>query len=486
MTLKKKVVGERSRSYDTFEESSSSAVQNNPSSSQKPDKSKLAGEEAQNLATSQSFWRDEDETLPRQPTSSRPGRMGHPAELEARGPYQDDPNDPPPIYTPSDSVATPLTPSSPVAARAQPHPQSQPQVGDPSSPTSPTHPTTPYEDSPRPSTEENESYARSTLLELAQQRSNRHPRRRGCGGPLNALSEHRKDRERRRFRKICWFTLALSLCLWFMIPGMLSGKAHTHTPGWWHQHNDSSRNPIPSSSPNNPLPGLNREYHQHETSQSITGSFPLYDVLDLSTTSGSIIIDVEPHPGPNPAVMKLSTRSGSIRVRMGSGIVPWLPSSDATNRTFQSTLETTSGSVSGSLLAGNGGTTAIETQSGSLSLTIHALDSGGPKGSTSKLSTTTQSGSQNIKVSSSSTEDLKNWEAEHVVRGSGSMGLSYPRRWVGRLEMRSMGSGSLSARGSGLVLERGGSKEVSGWRGDREGRVVAVEAQGSGSVRFLC
>lgn len=224
MTLKKKNPSDRSRSYDTFEDSSASSGPN--TSSQKSDKVELPGEEAQRLTSSQGFWRDEDEQHQRQ-SSSRPQVMGN--ELEARGPYQDDPSDPPPIYTPSDTTATATsTPPSPVAARAQPHLQ---DVGDhPSSPTTdshfadqPSHQEAPAE--PRRMSEEAEEdmYASSPLLERAE---GHHQSQVARSSRCHWRSDYTKDQncKRRRFKKGCWFAFALVLCLWLMIPGLISDK----------------------------------------------------------------------------------------------------------------------------------------------------------------------------------------------------------------------------------------------------------------------
>jgi len=57
-----------------------------------------------------------------------------------------------------------------------------------------------------------------------------------------------------------------------------------------------------------------RRYSRHETSNAISGTFTLWDSLDLSTTSGSISITLDVKPGRNPAILKLKAQSGSIRV----------------------------------------------------------------------------------------------------------------------------------------------------------------------------
>lgn len=183
--------------------------------------------------------------------------------------------------------------------------------------------------------------------------------------------------------------------------------------------------------------------------------------------------------------MKLKTQSGSVRIQMGRGIVPWLPSSDETNRTFETSISTQSGSVGGSLVAGNGGLTTVETGSGSIKLTVHVLDLG-PKGQNSRLETTSSSGSQSLTVASSSSHDLRNLEATHLVRQSGSQRIEYPRRWLGKLHMQSRGSGSMSASGSGLQFDQDSNREKYGWRGDGELNEVEIIGLGSGSARFSC
>ena len=206
MTLKKKSAGERSLSYDTFEDSAATGSSN--SVPQKSDKSKAAGDEAQRLA-SQGFWREDYEQPSQQPAGSTSPAMGNAPEVVH--PYQDDPRDPPPIYTPSDTTAT-STPPSPVAARAQPH-----QVGDPPSQASASQSIIPEGDEARNS--EDGSYASSPLLERAETHPTSATSQSACHWHGDA-----KMHKRRRFKKACWFTFALVLCLWLMIPGIMNDK----------------------------------------------------------------------------------------------------------------------------------------------------------------------------------------------------------------------------------------------------------------------
>ena len=202
--------------------------------------------------------------------------------------------------------------------------------------------------------------------------------------------------------------------------------------------------------------------------------------------SGSIVINIEPQPGDKPAVLRLSSKSGSIRVQMGKGIIPWLPSSHDTNRTFDTQISAQSGSVSGSLLAGNGGTTRIETRSGSISMDIHILDLG-PSGQTSKLGTYAQSGSQALRVMSSASSELRNLEAEHIAYGSASFKIDYPKKWYGQLHMVSQGSGSMMARGDHLDIVQRSNREIYAYRGEgKDLKQVEIIGEGSGSAVFSC
>lgn len=183
--------------------------------------------------------------------------------------------------------------------------------------------------------------------------------------------------------------------------------------------------------------------------------------------------------------MRIKTQSGSVRINMGKGIIDWPAASDNANRTFETSINTHSGSVNGDILAGNGGLTTIETSSGSIKLHVEVLDIG-PKDNTSRLETITGSGSQGISVTSLSAHELRNLEALHLVRQSGSARVQYPTSWQGKLHMQSMGSGSMKASGYGLQFAQDGDREKFAWRGHGDLKDVEVIERGSGSARFSC
>ncbi len=184
--------------------------------------------------------------------------------------------------------------------------------------------------------------------------------------------------------------------------------------------------------------------------------------------------------------MRLTTASGSINIRMAGGSwMPWVPTPQVqTNRTLDLRLSTFSGSINGNVLAGNGGTTELSTRSGSQSVSIYTVGVG-QNDTTTRILTSSQSGSQHLKVVSSSEDDVRAIQAKHFMAGSGSLGIDYPRTWMGKVHAFLGGTGSVGVSGSDLQ-KQGGGKDVYAWRGTGDLKEVEVYGQGSGSIRFSC
>jgi len=287
-------------------------------------------------------------------------------------------------------------------------------------------------------------------------------------------------------KNLCWFSFALLLCLWLMIPALC--KALSNDKG----SQFPNLGPKPSTPSAAPWPPPKREHREHETSHSISGTYQLYDVLDLSTTSGSISVTVEVQPGEKPAVLRLSSASGSVRVQMvsGGGLFKSKPrtiSDAAQTRVLMTDISTQSGSVSGDVVHGNGGKTSISTQSGSVHVSIYTVGVT-EDDPTSILSISTTHGSQNVNVLAplASTEAVRAIEGTHTVRGSGSMNIRYPTEWEGVVHVKAHGMGSVSADGRGLVVQKEGRGELYGYKGMKEGKTIEILEQGSGSVHFSC
>jgi hypothetical protein len=239
-----------------------------------------------------------------------------------------------------------------------------------------------------------------------------------------------------------------------------------------------------------PWPPEKREHREHETFRSISGTYQLYDLLDLSTTSGSISVTVEVQPGDKPAVLRLASTAGSINVRMTSGgglFKKRLVSEAARSRVLQTEISVGAGSVSGNIVHGNGGSALISTNAGSINLDIYAVGVS-EMDARSSLSTVSNHGSQNVRVYSdvTNTEPIRALQASHQVRGSGSMTIEYPTEWEGMVHLTSYGSGSIGASGRGLVVRKESSHELYGYKGPKEGTKVEISELGSGSVRFSC
>jgi len=164
-------------------------------------------------------------------------------------------------------------------------------------------------------------------------------------------------------------------------------------------------------------------------------------------------------------------------------------------RVFQTEILTRSGSVSGNIVHGNGGSTSISTGSGSISISIYPVGVSG-NDSVSTLHTTAGSGSQNIRFLSpnsvpgyrTTTSAIRALKVSHTTAGSGSISAIYPPEWTGRLHVTMKGSGSINASGSGLQVQKQGRHELFGWKGDDAEHAASIDIieKGSGSVNFQC
>lgn len=229
----------------------------------------------------------------------------------------------------------------------------------------------------------------------------------------------------------------------------------------------------------------NREFRRHETSQQIKGMFPLYDLLDLQTTSGSIEVTIQVYPGDKPAILNIGSRSGSIKVNIDWSLIQD-DSHAARGRRFETSLTRSSGSVEGSVFHGNGGTTTVQTDSGSIGLTLYTFGASSMD-PFSTFSTTSHSGSQNLVIlpGSSSGGKLTNLNGDHLVLGSASLKARYPTDWEGNFHGSVGGSGHLDAYGSGLEFLVKGPNLIEARRGDGKSQ-VNCRIEGSGSGLFRC
>ena len=213
------------------------------------------------------------------------------------------------------------------------------------------------------------------------------------------------------------------------------------------------------------------------SSSPITGAFTLLDLLDLTSSSGSIKVSIDngeaDSSNPQPAQLSISTSSGSVHV-----------DSDLTTvhaREYKTDVSTQSASISGTYLLG--ATARFETSSGRIDAEITPYDSQ----ASSALHTRSSSGAARVQVRSAYKNGGKAFEelrGEHVSSGSGGIEVRYPREWEGKIDAVT-GSGSIRVGGEGVVVDEAGKYgggHVRAHKGEGESRIEA--RAGSGSVRI--
>lgn len=293
------------------------------------------------------------------------------------------------------------------------------------------------------------------------------------------------------------------------------------------------------------------------------GKFPLYDLLSLSTTSGTIAVSIDPQPADSsdplkPARVVIRSQSGSVSVSFSSPRAASMPEferqieldelnkkgnldameaysektraknygSDANeslpSRPYEVDIETTSGSVTGRYMFSTAA--SIRTGSGSISAQLVPVVSHSDasiSGATNvSLTTSTITGSTVLHLTEPYfTHNIRNptdsdklppgvheghqyspataATSSHTSTGSGSLHISYPQSWAGRVLASSSGHGGIRVGGNGVELQNPGSKEwVAGhkkpeiepddrvWWGCKGNMNTSVKAEGSGSIQF--
>lgn len=216
-----------------------------------------------------------------------------------------------------------------------------------------------------------------------------------------------------------------------------------------------------------------REIIIHSSSGSVTGAYPLYDLLSITTLSGSIDISYFPRNSsslnPKPASLILGTGSASIHVTS-----PTIPSNQLIpNRDYKNELKSGSGSITATLL--HSSQTSIHAASGRIDASIHPH---GSLSTPSHLSTDSKSGSTTVTVHNSlshPSSPMRAFSASHHYV-SGSLKLFYPSQWQGRLFGDTV-SGSLDIHWDGVKV----IKDQKKWSG---GRTIEAERGEGGEARL--
>ncbi len=216
--------------------------------------------------------------------------------------------------------------------------------------------------------------------------------------------------------------------------------------------------PIHMSSP---LPDFySRKTIIRTTSGSVTGSYPLYDLLSIDTASGSVQIDVDPREAAknNPAPAEFIVNAASASVQAHYPI--YRPVADIPDRDYRVSIRTMSGSIRGTYL--HGSTSSFDAISGSIVATLAPY---GPVSRKTNIHTSCQSSSTHLTVCPSLTEPdapMRNLHSLHEY-SSGSLRLHFPAMWEGAIEGRTM-SGSINVHWEGVRIIRQGREGFGPWK----------------------
>ncbi|KAI8632829.1 hypothetical protein F5Y19DRAFT_419121 [Xylariaceae sp. FL1651] len=233
-----------------------------------------------------------------------------------------------------------------------------------------------------------------------------------------------------------------------------------------------------------------------ESSQSVSGSYPLYDLLSIATQSGSISVSVTPHSAPSedpshPASLELTSKSGSVHATLShafagddASFLPWAARPGIPARDYVTSVSAHSGSISGTFPLGID--TWLQSRSGGLGgieLVVMPVSTPGSR----KLETVSHGGMQSIRIVDGgfwAAMEEPWWEgmvSRHESH-SGSINVEYPNSWEGTIEVET-GSGSASVTGRGVEIIREEQGRILARKGKGNGGKVVVRA-GSGSVNL--
>lgn len=246
----------------------------------------------------------------------------------------------------------------------------------------------------------------------------------------------RRESRLNRAAKISLHAIVIILCVLF-----IKSVIYHRSDG----HGSEDVVPLIDQEPGSKIPPkttADREITVHTNSASVTGTYALYDLLSITSISGSIDITVDPQPisvdHPKPAVLRVSTNSGSIRVRTLTSAVP--------DRIYESTIASRSGQLEVNIIHGKQST--VRTENGQIKADIYPY---GFNDTRSSVDARTNSGSIGITLHSSLSHPAIPLKKLHSLyrTSSGSIDVFYPAQWQGIVE-GSTGSGSVSLEWDGL------------------------------------
>lgn len=206
------------------------------------------------------------------------------------------------------------------------------------------------------------------------------------------------------------------------------------------------------------------------SSGSVTGSYPLYDLLSIHTDSGSIDITIDPKEASKesvkPAVLRLTSNSGSVRAVTSTVTVP--------KRDYRADVYTSSGSIDVALL--HGLRTSLRSINGRITADLYPF---GDNNTRTDIESHCTSGSTDVTLHSSLSHPSAPLKKLFAYYGStsGSLDLKYPAQWEGIVVGTTL-SGGINIDWPGLRIVKDGKK---GWL---KRKVVGIKGNGEGKLMF--
>lgn len=225
-----------------------------------------------------------------------------------------------------------------------------------------------------------------------------------------------------------------------------------------------------------------RETRLRTGSGTISGSYSLYDLLEVSTQSGSINIDVNPKKAgkeEKPAKLQCTSRSGSVSVNMpGTDSL----SSGLPKRDYQTFIKADVGSISGTYIHGT--RTDLESRTGSMRVELLPFSADAYE---SRLTTTVTTGMTYVDLKSPyNGTTIKRMTSSHTTQ-AGSLHLRYPQEWEGDIHGSST-TGSLTLKGKDVIVDElddgwvGKSVKAHKGKGDLKGSLTFKALTGSADI----
>ncbi|KJZ78819.1 hypothetical protein HIM_01592 [Hirsutella minnesotensis 3608] len=228
-------------------------------------------------------------------------------------------------------------------------------------------------------------------------------------------------------------------------------------------------------------------------SAPITGWFPLYDGLKLSSSSGDITAQVGPKSGEHKAQLEVSTVSGQIKVTepLEEAMKSGKPSKKLPARPYKARLSTVSGDLDARVASNCDAD--FHSISGELSIEVLPVLDKSVRHSGS-IKTDTKSGDVRMTVLEPVWVDgddkdkrgsLDRLESRYNSI-SGALQLKYPSSWRGRFHTEAL-SGDIEVHGKDVdIIRRGRSigRYVDGRKGDGGSNLIAKTISGDVELTF--